>query len=141
VKAGDDLGDLARRAWKIRATSLHPERYGGAAVRADEDARAEKKRQMFAELRAKFIDGPVLIIDFDQMQFTFDPTNVQPFAEHGTVYPAMEVRDTWGKIVVTGGALMSPDFKRLTVPANGEGYSLTLNEGWKIENGKLTQIK
>src|SRR5687768_12412830 len=46
VKAGDDLGDLARRAWKIRATSLHPERYGGAAVRADEDARAEKKRQM-----------------------------------------------------------------------------------------------
>ncbi len=140
VKAADDLGELARRAWKIADTPLHPEKYDGAVVRADEDARAEKKRKMFAELQAKFIDGPVLLIEFDQMQFTFDPNNVQPFGEHGTVYPSMEVRDTWGKIVVTGGALMSPDFKKLTVPASGDGYTLTLNEGWEIRNGRVSRV-
>lgn len=137
VKASDDLGELARRAWKIANAPLHPERYGGAEVRADEDARAEKKRQMYAALKAKFIDGPVLVIDFEQMQFTFDPNNVQPFGEHGTVYPSMEVRDVWGKIVVTGGGLISSDYKKLTVPASSDGYTLTLNEGWEIRDGRV----
>jgi len=38
---------------------------------------------------------------------------------------------------VTGGALMSPDFKKLTVPASGDGYTLTLNEGWEIRDGRV----
>ena len=139
VKPSDDLGALARRAWGIKTMPLHPERYAADAIRADEDARAEKKRVMFAGLRTKFIDGPVIVIPLEQMQFTFDPTNVQPFGEHGTVYPSMEVRDVWGKIVVTGGALISPDYKQLIVPANGEGYTLTLNEGWRIIGGRLTR--
>lgn len=139
IKASDDLGKLAKHAWQIATAPLHPERYSGQAVRADEDARAETKRAMFAQLKAKFIDGPVVVIPFEQMQFTFDPNNVQPFGEYGTVYPSMEVRDVWGKIVVTGGALMSPDFRQLTVPASGEGYVLTLNEGWKIVNGRVTR--
>ena len=137
IKASDDLGELARRAWKVSATASDPERYGGAAVRGDEDARAERKRRLFSELQAKFVDGTLLVIDLEQMSFTFDPNNVQPFGEHGTVYPSMEVRDTWGKIVVSGGALVSPDFKRLTVPANGDGYTLTLNEGWEIRDGRV----
>jgi hypothetical protein len=137
VKATDDLGTIARRVWQIQETSLRPELYGGPAIRGDEDARAEKKRQMFAGLQATFIDGPVLVIEFEQMSFTFDPNNVQPFGEHGNVYPSMEVRDTWGKIVVTGGALMSADYKKLTVPASGDGYTLTLNEGWEIREGRV----
>jgi hypothetical protein len=141
ITPGDDLGTIARRVWQVRETPLHPDRYAGAAVHAEEDARAETKRAMFAALRAKFIDGPVIVIPFEQMQFTFDPNGAQPFGEHGTVYPSMEVRDVWGKIVVTGGALMSPDFKQLTVPANGEGYTLTLNEGWKIEGGRVIGVR
>lgn len=137
VRGGDDLGAIAKRVWQIGDTPLRPELYDGPAVRADEDARAEKKRKMLAELRAKFIDAPVLVIPLEQMQFTFDPTNVQPFGEHGTVYPSMEVRDVWGKIVVTGGALMSPDFKTLRVPASGEGYTLTLHEGWEIRDRRV----
>ena len=86
---------------------------------------------------AKFIDGPVVVIPLEQMSFTFDPNAVQPFGEHGTVYPSMEVRDVWGKIVVTGGGLLSPDYKKLTVPASGDGYTLTLNEGWEIRGGRV----
>lgn len=139
VKAGDDLGTLAKRAWKISDTPLRAELYDGGAIRADEDARAEKKRAMYAALQAKFIDGPVVVIPLEQMSFTFDPNNVQPFEPHGTVYPSMEVRDVWGKIVVTGGALMSPDYKKVTVPASGEGYALTLDSGWEIREGRVVK--
>jgi hypothetical protein len=75
------------------------------------------------------------------MQFTFDPNTVQPLGDLGTVYPSMEVRDLWGKITITAGGLVSPDFTRLTVPANGEGYTLTLNEGWRVVDGVVTEAK
>ncbi|HKR66432.1 MAG TPA: hypothetical protein VJZ00_22085 [Thermoanaerobaculia bacterium] len=134
VKPSDDLGAIARKLWGV-SPSMNEEAYGAAAVRADEQARAEKKEKLLASLRAKFVDGPVLTIPLRQMQFTFDPNNVQPLGDLGTVYPSMEVRDVWGKIVVTGGGLISPDYQRLVVPASGEGYTLTLNEGWKIVPG------
>lgn len=139
VNAGDDLGSIAGRAWKITETPLRAELYGGVAIRADEDARAEKKRAMYAALQAKFIDGPVVVIPLEQMSFTFDPANVQPFEPHGTVYPTMEVRDVWGKIVVTGGGLISADFRRLTVPASGDGYTLSLAAGWVIRDGRVVK--
>lgn len=139
VKATDDLGKLTKRAWQIATAPLRTQLYAGDVVRADEDARAEKKRAMFAALQAKFIDGPVLVIPLEQMSFTFDPNNVQPFGEHGTVYPSMEVRDVWGKIVVTGGGLVSSDYKQITVPANGDGYTLSLHEGWEIRDGRVAR--
>ncbi len=132
VKATDDLGALVRRAWNIRGTELHASEYGGETVRAEEEARATKKRELAAKLRARFVDGPVLRIPLGRFEFTFDPNDVQPLEGLGTVYPTMEVRDAWGKIVVTGGALMSADYQTLTVPVNGEGYVLTLAEGWRV---------
>jgi hypothetical protein len=98
-------------------------------------ALATKKAEVQAALRAKFVKGPLLTIPLSQMQFTFDPGKVQPFGELGSVYPSMEVRDVWGMIRVTGGGLISSDHSRLVVPANGEGYELELNEGWKIVPG------
>ena len=136
LPADAELARLADRAWNLpHDRSRHvpdEEAYGGSVVRAEEDARAAKKRQLLAAMRARYVEGAVLTIPLQQMQFTFDPNTVQPFGDLGTVYPTMEVRDVWGKIVVTAGGLISPDFKRLVVPADGEGYELTLNDGWRI---------
>ncbi len=140
IKASDDLGELARRVWKIdRASTVRVSEYGGDALRAEEDTRATKKRELMAKLRAKFIDGPVLTIPLKSMQFTFDPNHVQPLDEFGTVYESMEARDVWGKIVVTGGALISPDYSRLVVPKSGEGWTLTLAEGWSIVGDSVAE--
>jgi hypothetical protein len=136
LKPTDDLGALVRRAWNIRGTEPRISEYGGEAIRIEEEARATKKREVAAKLRAQFVDGPLLRIPLQQMQFTFDPNNVQPLEGHGTVYPTLEVRDVWGKLVVTGGgALISPDYKTLTVSANGAGYELTLADGWRVADG------
>jgi len=136
LKASDDLGELARRAWKCGArfqrASSSAAQYGGGVIRAEEDARAEKKRQEKIALRAKFIDGPVLTLPLGRIELVFDPNGLQPFDEFGTVYRRIEITDAWGKIVVDGGALLTSDWKRLIVPAGGEGYTLTLNAGWRI---------
>jgi hypothetical protein len=135
VKATDDFGKLIH----VRpSASARTSAYGGDAVLAEEQARATRKRELTARLQATFIDGPVLTIPLVNMQFTFDPNHVQPFGEHGSVYETLEVRDAWGKIVVTkGGALITSDFQKLIVPAGGEGYVLTLNDGWKVGEGKV----
>ena len=83
-------------------------------------------------MRAKFVDGPTLTLPLAQMQLVFDPHGLQPLDDLGTVYRKIEITDAWGKIVVTGGALRSADWKRLVVPASGEGWTLTLNEGWQV---------
>jgi hypothetical protein len=141
LKPTDDLGALAATLWHVHATFPTGDDYHAAALRAEEQARADQKRALLAALRAKFVDGPVLTIPLHQMQFTFDPNTVQPLGDLGTVYPSMEVRDLWGKITITTGGLISPDFTRLTVPANGEGYTLTLNEGWRVVDGVVTSTR
>jgi len=137
VKATDDFGALLNSITPIFVTGeIRTSAYGGDAVLAEEQARATGKRELMARLQATFIDGPVLTIPLVNMQFTFDPNHVQPFGDRGSVYETLELRDAWGKIVVTkGGALITSDFQRLIVPANGDGYVLTLNEGWKIGAG------
>jgi hypothetical protein len=65
------------------------------------------------------------------MQMDFDPDNVIPFGPRGTVYPTITVRDIWGSIKVTENALLSADFKKLTVSAIG-GWKLDLKPNWKI---------
>jgi hypothetical protein len=151
VKASDDLGELfglrrpqppllyvaaSSEHTKAAAAAAAVQKYGGEAVLAEEQARAERKRALMARLEATFVTGPVLTLPLEQMQFTFDPNQVQPFGDRGSVYETLEVRDTWGKIVVReGGGWITSDFKRLIVPANGSGYELTLNEGWKMAAG------
>jgi len=135
VKAGDDLGAIAARLWRVEPKTPLDGVYDEEPLWNEEKTREAKKRELMTALRKTFVDGPVLTIPLQQMQFTFDPNRVQPFGELGTVYPSMEVRDVWGKIVVSGGGLISADYSRLIVPASGEGYELTLNEGWTIVPG------
>ena len=98
------------------------------------------------EISNQAIDGPVLHIPLQQMNMSFDPRSVQPLGDAGTVYPSIRVSDTWGILEVsTGGALMSGDFKMITVPLpgglgsedlHGDGWSLDLAEGWHFKPGK-----
>lgn len=137
VKASDDLCDLLYAARPVFLTGeVRAAAYDGAAVLAEESARAEQKRVLLATLEARFITGPTLTLPLEQMQFTFDPNHVQPFGDRGSIYQSLEVRDLWGRIVVReGGGWITSDFKRLIVPADGSGYDLTLHEGWKIAAG------
>jgi hypothetical protein len=120
----------------------HAKRYGYAQVVAAEDARDAERRARTAAYRAALIDGPVLIAHQTGLGTTFDPNTLVPFGDAGTIYPTGTFSAPWGKLEVTeGGALVSPDFTLLRVPApadtaarplRGRGWTLELAPGWTI---------
>ena len=123
--------------------------YGLEAVRADERARDERRREEIAGWRRRFVDGPVLAIrELEGMNYTFDPLDVRTFPEHGQVYPAIVISAPWGKLTVdSGGALFVMEGSttrevRVAAPRGpeaareGDGWRLELSQGWTLERGQ-----
>jgi hypothetical protein len=110
--------------------------YGLSEVRAGEAARRKKNEERLAQAKARFIDGPSLVIPLVKAGVQFDPNSVYPFGEHGTVYPTLRLTDEWGILTVnSGGALVASDWSKVTVPASGEGWELELKPGWSRKLG------
>ncbi len=107
--------------------------YGGATVLADERKREEDRQRRVASYAKRFVEGRVLALPLRNMSMQMDPYDVHPWEGHGTVYEHITVSDDWGKIVVDNGALISGDFKMLTVSASPT--NLTLATGWRIAPG------
>ena len=115
--------------------------YKGDSIIATETARAEQKKILIAAYKQKFIAQAHLEIKFVKMNVSFNPSNIQPLEDQGTVYPTIRVSDEWGILEAQEGALMSPGWDRITVSApvkiaerevSGEGWKLSLNEGWQV---------
>jgi hypothetical protein len=123
---------LAKQTGKTIALDRRAQRYGAAKLRAEERKRDEDRRVRIASYVARFIDGPVLKIPLIEFNMQMDPYDVHPFENRGTVYEHITISDRWGKIVVDKGALISSDFKTLTVVAPPSGaWTLTLTPGWQ----------
>jgi hypothetical protein len=120
-------------------------RYGSAALLASETERAEQRQKVMAEDRARFVTGPVLQLPLMQMSIQFNPQNQRPLEGVGTIYPTLRVSDLWGVLEADGGAMVQKDWSWVSVPApakyegnalHGEGWTLTLKPGWKLQPGK-----
>lgn len=155
LKPGDDLGALLAKALSIKPpaeieqeATRRSVNYDGDALRASETERAKLRKKRLAAYRERFFDKPVLIIPLTKdMQYTFDPGNLEAVDESGTVYPTLRVTDAWGILTVSNGALVTREageVKRVTVsapaepgawPLQGDGWKLELNEGWKVVPG------
>lgn len=78
------------------------------------------------------------------MHVEFDPRNLQPLGDAGTIYPNMRIADDWGVSEASNGALMKSDWSAVIVTAlqfvsgssiKGDGWTLKLKPGWKIVSG------
>ena len=100
--------------------------YDGTTLRAAERKRETRRQQIVAGYRAKFIDGPLLTLQFRNMHVQFDPLNLQPLGDAGTVYPNLRISDDWGILDAKNGALMKPDWSAVVVvaPSSSTGSSL-----------------
>jgi hypothetical protein len=152
LKASDDLGTLLAASLSLhlpsdleRAAEQRANSYDADGLRAAEAAREATRQRRLAEYRAHLVDGPVLIIPLQKMKVQFDPNNLQPLGDLGTVYPTMRVTDLWGILTVTGGALLSPQWTELRVPAprdprarplQGDGWTLAPEKGWAVVPGE-----
>jgi hypothetical protein len=147
----NDLGDLLQSALSIKLPRdirqqalLASRNYDGEALTASEIEREEGRRKRIAIYRARFIDGPVIIVPLQKMSMQFNPNKLESLDTAGTVYPEIRIVDLWGILTVTNGALMSPTFSKITLtapadpavrPLQGDGWKLDLNPGWIVAKG------
>lgn len=139
--------------------------YDGKELRETETRRLEEAERRTARLEALLITGPVLEVPLRNANLSFDPSNLIPLGDHGTVYPTLRAADAWGVLeVVTseGGALVSNDWTGLWVAApaeppdgwteaageartlEGEGWRLEVAAGWRVErreDGNLALVQ
>jgi len=149
LRPGDDLATLLLDARRITlpadlesAAQERARNYGSAELALAEDARERKRLDLEQSYRARFVEGSVLTIPLQKMNMQFNPGNLVPLGDRGTVYPTIRIVDVWGVLDVTeNGALLSSDFTRVSVPApqpgrkratEGDGWKLELTAGWSV---------
>ena len=151
LKQEVDLGNILAKAialelpGDVKAAALKgAQYYGGDELRAAEQAREDRRQKALAGYRARLVDGPVLIIPLRKMQVQLDPNNLVPMEGLGTVYPTARVSDVWGILTASKGALMAPDWTKVTVSVptliearkiEGDGWKLELQDGWELKPG------
>jgi hypothetical protein len=121
--------------------------YGGRDIETEEAARETAHRERLARLRAKLIDGAVLVLPFSDMHIEFNPNTLIALPPNGTVYPRLRIRDRWGTLDVDGGDALIDDAwsgVRVAAPKSstprgstiaGDGWRLALSHGWKMVHG------
>ncbi|HET9220507.1 MAG TPA: hypothetical protein VFR18_26250 [Terriglobia bacterium] len=144
VRATSDLGDLLASATNKPPTTdvaVAAARYDAATLRTAEEARDRAQQVRVAELRRRFVDGPVLTMPAAGSG-TSDTTGSVGIPEIGTVFfRNFTLSAQWGRLNANNGVLRSADGTTLSVPVTGplegttlkgDGWSATLNSGWVV---------
>jgi hypothetical protein len=144
LRSTSDLGDLLASAINKPTTTdvaVAAARYDGAALRSAEEARDRAQQVRVAELRRRFVDGPVLTMPASGSG-TSDTTGSVGIPGTGTVlFRNFTLSAQWGRLNANGGVLRSADGSTLSVPVTGplegttlqgNGWSATLNSGWVV---------
>ena len=145
VRRTSDLGDMLASATNRPPTTdvaVAAARYDGATLRTAEEARDRAQQVRVAELRRRFVDGPVLTMPAAGSG-TSDTTGSVGIPEVGTVlFRNFTLSAQWGRLTADGGVLRAVDGATLSVPVTGplegatlqgDGWSITLNAGWLVQ--------
>lgn len=156
MRANADMADLLGRClrWSVPRDLADRARergavYGLAEVQAAEDARELARQDRLDALRAKFVDGPRLILLVtDGFQYSFNPHDMEAVDGTGTYYGTMQATGAWGRLVVTGGVVLVDEGhgrRALVVPAptepadgralHGDGWTLHMAPGATVTDG------
>ncbi|HMG89083.1 MAG TPA: hypothetical protein VK589_03450 [Chryseolinea sp.] len=109
--------------------------YNGEQIKQEEEQREANNIKLINEMTLKFIKNPHLEIAFERMNVSFNPSNLIPLENYGTVYPTLRITDNWGILTVEDGALMSADWSKVivTVPVEDNNNGLVKGKGWTLE--------
>ena len=154
ISDGTNLTDFFMRSFGItlppdlqNVAHSNENRYGGMVIRAEETSREQIIEEQVTRYRREFVEQPHLKILFEKMKLAFDPTNLVPLDDQGTVYPNIRITDNWGILTVENGALMSPRWDNIIVSAPtkidganvaGDGWTLQLSEGFIVVEDNVT---
>jgi hypothetical protein len=147
VRGTDDLGTLVMRALAVQPATdatASATRYGGAEIRASEQKREQDRRARLAELRRRFVDGPVLRIPGGGSGMS-NSRGAVVIPGVGTVYfGPFRASGGWGTLEAEKGALVATDGSSRRVPAPvrrddgtfaGDGWTFKVAPGWVVREG------
>ena len=147
VRGTDDLGTLLMRALAVQPATdatASATRYGGAEIRASEQKREQERQERLAELRRRFVDGPVLRIPGGGSGMS-DSRGAVVIPGVGTVYfGPFRASGVWGTLEAEKGVLVASDggSRRLAAPARpdggsiaGDGWTFKAAPGWVVHEG------
>jgi hypothetical protein len=155
LKPDTDIGWVANRAYRVllgsptEAAAISAARsYDGDEVIARETERDARRQATLAAARARFVDGPVLILPTTkEINYSFDPNSVTSIDDDMTVYTPVKVTDEWGILQCDGGAVLVHERGRIVRvqtpaptdpaarPVKMEGCTLELHSGWTVAPG------
>jgi hypothetical protein len=144
LRSTSDLGDMLASATNRPPTTdvaVAAARYDGVALRAAEETRDRAQQVRVAELRQRFVDGPVLTMPAGGSG-TSDTRGSVGIPDIGTVlFNNFTLSAQWGRLTADSGVLRAADGRTLSVPVTGslvgdtlqgDGWSVTLNSGWVV---------
>jgi hypothetical protein len=147
VRASDDPAAMLMRALAIRPVAdvdAAVARYGGAEIRAAEERREQQRQARIAELRRRFVDGPVLLMPGGGSGFT-DSHGAVVIPDVGTIwFGDYRMKGPWGALDANRGVLLSTDGRTRRLPApvrrdettiSGDGWTLKVAPGWVVREG------
>jgi hypothetical protein len=147
VRGTDDLATLVMRALAVQPATdatASATRYGGAEIRASEQKREQERQQRLAELRRRFVDGPVLVIPGGGSGMS-DSRGAAVIPGIGTVYfGPFRASGNWGTLEAEKGVLVATDgrSRRVSVPVRrddgtfaGDGWTFKVAPGWIVREG------
>ncbi|HUW91806.1 MAG TPA: hypothetical protein VMV74_01475 [Bacteroidales bacterium] len=146
-----DLGQATAIAYNVTLPALCRDvagslalNYDLPAIRAEEVERVKKIAEQTHKIVTTFTEKPVLIVQMESPNFSFEPEDINSLDTLGILYMKLRVSDNWGKLTVNdGGALLTNDLRTLRVSARevqternhvtGTGWHLVMNDGWQAE--------
>jgi hypothetical protein len=147
VRGTDDLATLVMRALAVQPAldaTASAARYGGAELRASEQQREQQRQERLAELRRRFVDGPVLRIPGGGSGVS-NSMGAVVIPGIGTVYfGPFRASGPWGTLEAEKGVLVASDggSRRLATPARpdggaitGDGWTFKAASGWVVREG------
>ena len=144
VRSTTDLGDMLASAIRRPPTTdlaVAAARYDGATLRAAEEARDRALEARVAELRQRFVDGPVLTMPAAGSGSSDTRDNVGIPGVGTVLFHNFTLSARWGRLSADSGVLRSADGTTLSLPVtrplqgttlDGDGWHITLNAGWVV---------
>jgi hypothetical protein len=146
VNGARDFGQLLSAAAGVIAApdaAAAAARYDGASLRTAEEQRDREQQAIIADLRRRYVDGPVLIVP-RAGSGSINNVGATVIPGAGTVYRSLATKGAWGFFEAGSGAMISADGDTVSLPApvvvdatrmKGDGWTATVGPGWTVQPG------
>ena len=147
VRGSDDPVVLLMRALGVQPVAdaaAAAARYGGAELRAAEEQREQQRQARIAELRQRFVDGPVFVMPCGGGG-TSNSLGAVVIPGAGTVYfHPYRLSGPCGTLAAHNGVLEASDGRSRRLPApvrgddatiSGDGWTFKAAAGWVVSEG------